>query len=167
MSKEIYVFLDVDGVLNGSRTEERTPNGYTGIDDVFLEKLQKVVATLNAQIVLVSDWKDGWEKDPIECDLEAQYLNDRLLEYDLSIIDKTIDVSPELRGEGILSWLKAKASDDCDYLVFDDNLFDYRKHENIAKHVILTCGGLNLATPLESEYAPIVGTALSILGIEP
>ena len=53
------VFLDVDGVLNTKTTVERTPDGYTGIDDARVAILAKAIKKYeNADIILSSDWKE-------------------------------------------------------------------------------------------------------------
>ena len=47
------VFLDVDGVLNTKTTVERTPDGYTGIDDARVAILAKAIKKYeNADIIL-------------------------------------------------------------------------------------------------------------------
>ena len=40
------VFLDVDGVLNTRTTCQRTPDGYTGIDDARVSILANVINTV-------------------------------------------------------------------------------------------------------------------------
>ena len=37
--KHFVIFLDVDGVLNTTTTVQKTPDGYTGIDDARVEVL--------------------------------------------------------------------------------------------------------------------------------
>ena len=38
--KHFVIFLDVDGVLNTTTTVQKTPDGYTGIDDARVEVLE-------------------------------------------------------------------------------------------------------------------------------
>ena len=41
--KRFVIFLDVDGVLNTTTTVQKTPDGYTGIDDARVEVLAKTI----------------------------------------------------------------------------------------------------------------------------
>ena len=60
----LTVFLDVDGVLNTRTTCQRTPDGYTGVDDARVEILSKAVKAYgDAEIVLSSDWKEMKDTD--------------------------------------------------------------------------------------------------------
>ena len=58
------VFLDVDGVLNTRTTCQRTPDGYTGIDDARVEILANAIKMYDCyEIILISDWKEMGEYD--------------------------------------------------------------------------------------------------------
>ena len=57
--KRFVIFLDVDGVLNTTTTVQKTPDGYTGIDDARVEVLAKTIEKIGgADLVLSSDWKE-------------------------------------------------------------------------------------------------------------
>lgn len=49
--KRFVIFLDVDGVLNTITTVQKTPDGYTGIDDARVEVLAKTIEKLVEQIL--------------------------------------------------------------------------------------------------------------------
>ena len=49
--KRFVIFLDVDGVLNTTTTVQKTPDGYTGIDDARVEVLQRQLKKLVEQIL--------------------------------------------------------------------------------------------------------------------
>ena len=49
---DMYVFLDVDGVLNCHLTRDRTPNGYVGLDESKIELLAAFVRETGAKVVL-------------------------------------------------------------------------------------------------------------------
>lgn len=49
--KRFVIFLDVDGVLNTTTTVQKTPDGYTGIDDARVEVLAKTKKKLEEQIL--------------------------------------------------------------------------------------------------------------------
>ena len=133
------IFLDIDGVLNTSNTVERTPIGFVGVEDRYIENLSKLVIKYSADIVLTSDWKDEWDKDFDECAIDAQYLWKRLEAYGLAIVDKTIDNSKgddatTGRGYGIHAYLDAHPEIE-NWVVLDDNFFgDF--DEEIQNHFV-------------------------------
>ena len=144
-----YIFLDIDGVLNDNNTKELTPNGYIGIDSKKIEILAKIVNHYKAQIILTSDWKGCWDKNFAQCDKEGQYLVNKLKEYGLTILDKTIDKRGSFyRGQGIIDWLNANNCNDSDFFVFDDNYFEFEKYENIKNRAIWTMDGIQTAKPM-------------------
>ena len=52
--KHFVIFLDVDGVLNTTTTVQKTPDGYTGIDDARVEVLAKTIEKIGgADLVLM------------------------------------------------------------------------------------------------------------------
>lgn len=60
------IFLDIDGVLNCSTSKSFCHDDLygiiTGIDSDKVKRLAKIVEITGAEIVLSSDWKDGWNK---------------------------------------------------------------------------------------------------------
>lgn len=81
--KQSIVFLDVDGVLNHSKSKD-------AIDSICLENLRYIVKKTDAIIILVSSWKCGWFKDDkSRQDDDANYLDKRLEEVSLSIFNKS------------------------------------------------------------------------------
>ena len=66
--KRFVIFLDVDGVLNTTTTVQKTPDGYTGIDDARVEVLAKTIEKIGgADLVLSSDWKEMNRQMMIMC----------------------------------------------------------------------------------------------------
>lgn len=160
-----YIFLDVDGVLNAGSTEERTPEGYVGVEDRLILLLKKLVDKYNAKIVLSSTWKEEWEKDYESCKVDAKYLVDKLKNFGLSIEDKTLDPFGSFRrGLGIRTWLKENAKESYEFLILDDEYFDYEALDGIREYVIETIDGLDEAKPMFEEYAsPLVREAVSFI----
>ena len=133
MSK--YIFLDIDGVLNCNNTTELFL-GMTGIEDRLVEKLSAIVKATEAEIVLVSTWRDYWEPQAKEKqDAEGTYLDYMLQKQELHISDKTDPNWLYKRGEGILEWLEDKNVES--FVILDDELHDY-KELNLEKHWIQT-----------------------------
>lgn len=127
MVNENVIFLDIDGVLNCSTTEELTPDRFTGVESRFIANLAEVVNQFNASIVLSSDWKRFWEPDLEKCGTDAIYLNEQLANYGLFISDKTLDDSEGRnvyteRGWGIHQFLRDHPEIKR-WIVIDDNQF--------------------------------------------
>ena len=132
------IFLDVDGVLNTKSTKARG-NGYIGIDNAKLPFLKEIVDGTGAEIVLVSTWKEHWEKFLERKHLQdafANQLDRKLNSVGLKVLDKTEDKRDGVwysRGEGILDYLAYhKVSS---FVILDDLQFDYDGCELIENFV--------------------------------
>lgn len=122
------IFLDVDGVLNTKFTKARC-NGYIGIDENKLPFLKQIVDKTSAEIVLISTWKEHWERLSSRKYLQdafANQLDKKLNSVGLKVLDKTEDSRDGVwysRGEGILDYLAYhKVSS---FVILDDLQFDY------------------------------------------
>lgn len=131
---EFAVFLDIDGVLNSRTTCERTPDYHVGIDDLRVEVLAKAIEKYGpTDIILSSDWK---ELRPEEDDYI--YLTSKLARYGLVLAGKTTDHYNN-RGEGIQKYLDSHPEIK-EYVVLDDNTFDFQDYPNIWERLLLTNG---------------------------
>lgn len=141
----MYIFLDIDGVLNDVETKEVSYDGYCGIDDKYVELLSKLVQKYNGKLVLTSDWKKDWNKEFELCESDGLYINDKLDSYGLVLEDKTFDKRGILyRGEGICDWLKENNITE-PYIILDDNTFDFADLDLIRPYFIRTVDGLDTA----------------------
>lgn len=136
------LFLDIDGVLNYSGTEARTPSGMVGIVDSLVKKLRTIIDNTNAIIVLSSDWKKLlYSYDHVE-DLppDGQYLLRKLKRRGLHISSKLSDDIPNRhRGEAIRQWLQHNGVQETDtWCVLDDRLFDDYVELGMEDHLVLT-----------------------------
>lgn len=120
------IFLDIDGVLNTPKTRCRCC-GYRGIDDDKVKALASIVGATGAKIVLISTWKDFWQKDYKSFQGEmANYLDKKLKKQGLAVTDKTRDKNGAQyfsRGQSILDYLCRHAVKD--FLILDDLQYDY------------------------------------------
>ena len=142
------IFLDVDGVLNCVSTKDLI-GYYKGIEDKKVDLLKKIVDATGAKIVLVSTWKECWYKESVLKERQddcADYLDKKLARASLTIVDKTEDEWSN-RGDGIreyLRHLKWKGIDVSNFVILDDELFDY-KERKLTKYLVQTSyygGGL-------------------------
>ena len=137
------IFLDIDGVLNCSESKSEC-FGYTGIDNVRIKRLKRIVEETNAKIILISTWKEFLFKElhnkPLQDEL-ANYLDRKFKRERLSILDKTTDIGGS-RGQGILKALTKYTVEN--FIIIDDEEFDY-KELNLLPYLIKTeysSGGL-------------------------
>lgn len=129
------VFLDIDGVLNNDFTTDDCC-GFTGIDDEKIELLKKIVVSQNASIVLISTWREYWEKEEKEKQDElANYLDKKFEKFGLKVLDKTEDDYCH-RGNGILDYVKKHEIKN--YVILDDEDFVDYDLVDITSHLIKT-----------------------------
>jgi histidinol phosphatase-like enzyme len=96
------LFLDIDGVLNHTKTKDRTPSGFYGLDDDKVSLLKTVTEKTNCKIVLSSTWRK--KSDMID------YIKSKGIEIfditpNLEKLRGFTYISPE-RGLEIDDWLK-------------------------------------------------------------
>lgn len=128
------IFLDVDGVLNSNDTEDIF-RGFIGLNYSGIKLLKEIVDATGAEIVLVSTWKLSWNKDGSRPNSLGAYLDERLAEEGLSIMDKT-GGSMNDRGHGIIDWLSEHPTDS--WIVLDDEIFDDYEECGIMPHLVKT-----------------------------
>lgn len=117
-----YIFLDVDGVLNGNHSISKYqlfPN--------YLNNLKILVNETKAMIVLSSSWRNFFHKENDK--LVANFPNKRgdlllkeLFKLNLEIFDTTkLGYSSTVRGEEIKEWLDINAPKNYKYIILDDD----------------------------------------------
>ena len=144
------IFLDVDGVI----TYKSYHNSITyNIDIEKVKLLKQIVENTNAQIVLSSSWKQGYNKATSEKDDYYIALENTLAECNLSILDITDDIylnvlnSDEVidfsdldilviehgtgRGAEIEKWINDHNVDS--YVILDDEYWDWKDY-NMESH---------------------------------
>ncbi len=90
VNQPIYIFLDVDGVLNKSFQWKRMFQLDDGCISCFAKYVRCLSPTMNVNIVLTSTWKRGYSENGIHS-VPIQDLVSRLLCYGMKIIGKTED----------------------------------------------------------------------------
>lgn len=119
---EKYIFLDVDGVLNGNHSilkYELFPN--------YLNNLKILVDETKAKIILSSSWRNFFHKENDK--LVANIPNKRgdlllkeLSKLNLKIFDTTkLGYLSTVRGEEIKEWLDINAPKNYKYIILDDD----------------------------------------------
>ena len=128
------VFLDVDGVLNTSKTFERVYKLFknTGkkeleIDSFRLDYLKQIIDETDSKIVLSSTWRRFFQKVDnkiIPRNEKGKQFFDLLNNYNIEIYD-ILSFDNDINREGlIMEWLSKNEIDS--FIIIDDepNLFD-------------------------------------------
>lgn len=158
------IFLDIDGVLNCSTSKsycvEDSGRVIKGVDSDKVKRLAKIVEATGAQIILSSDWKDGWSKyytSPKPS--HAKYLDNHLYKKGkLTIKDKTPNTNKGtwFRGEEIITYLKTH-QDIENYVILDDTFFDDFANKEIEEHLVLTNRKVGLTDSNVNDAIKILG----------
>lgn len=128
MNNMKVVFLDIDGVLNSAehrRNMLRQGDYSVIIESAHLELLQKLVATTDASIVLISSWRKYWFKEG-SIDEAGQRIEEAFHKLGLVIYDKTPVLRNSSRSQEVEQWLK-QHSYVKHFVILDDNDFGWSK----------------------------------------
>ena len=101
------LFLDIDGVLNSREYDRRRNwNEQTDIDETRLPLVKEIIDKTGAKIVLISTWRNHWDRDESLCDGDGMYINRLFSKYGLAIYDKTPDFGLlSKRKDEVKAWL--------------------------------------------------------------
>ena len=93
------IFLDIDGVLNSSKTVDRNFD-YPELDPRNLAVLQEIVSKTDAVLVLISSWKDDWlnEDGTVDDQYRIDYFDAHFREMYNAIYEDGVDLM------GYTSW---------------------------------------------------------------
>lgn len=170
------IFLDVDGVLNADsdfiyhsgkykgEPKSRGPHvgnlftgRYRGIDNKKVKRLAQIVSETGAVLVLVSTWKEFYEKyQTTGRNVYGRYLSQKLAQAGLKIYSTTLKEEQSekrtgwaphyMRGLGIEHWLENHKDSVTKWIAIDDEEWDYlpNQHDHIVRTVDyeLPYGGL-------------------------
>lgn len=111
------VFLDVDGVLNSSKTTRKTSGGYRFVSSRKIRSLRHILNETGAKVVLSSDWR--YDRDDPRYNRDFLELKKELLKYGIQFYDFTPEISSAHRGMEIDLWLKDH-SEVSNFVILDD-----------------------------------------------
>lgn len=128
------IALDVDGVLNNVNTPDSIDN-WVGIEDKLVKRLARIVEVTGADIILTSTWK----YDFLEGNIIGEYLANKLNNHNL-IIDYISEGDKwEDRGKDLLRSLdNYYGVNNYNYVILDDEVFDYFRIPGMKEHLVLT-----------------------------
>lgn len=114
----MFVFLDVDGVLN-RKEDWKIPYA---LNDECIDNFAQAMKGFNVRIILTSSWRKGFVSRGNQNNLpQIRNLERKLAERGLSITG-TVDKSNPSRLGAIQDFLKAHPGE---YIILDDDLSEY------------------------------------------
>ncbi|HEU4409050.1 MAG TPA: HAD domain-containing protein [Polyangiaceae bacterium] len=112
------LFLDIDGVLNSTRTRPADPQSLVDwLEPACVTALDAIVAATGAAVVVTSSWRIGRTRDELAAALAARGFRGRVA-----------GVTPDLRAarlgrdDEIEAWLRAEGAGVEAYVIVDDAL---------------------------------------------
>lgn len=120
----MYIFFDVDGVLNSSITLSEGR-----LSDRYINNFVALTKLYNTKLVLISTWRFGFTKNifgklkPINP--QCKLLVDKLKKYNVKINDVLPEGPNEDRAEQIREYINKKEVKK--FIIIDDEPFNYRE----------------------------------------
>lgn len=120
-----FIFLDIDGVLNSSRSCYALRSSKV-LDPIAIHLLNELVDISKADIIISSTWRLGRTIDDLQLILSEQGFK-----FKEKIKGKTPHVG-DFRGNEIDLFLRDYRYEDFKYVILDDDR-DFRKDQNLVK----------------------------------
>ena len=145
--RRIFLFLDIDGVLNTSAQWKRMYS----LNDDCIARFADYVHSLpseEAKIILTSSWKNGF--DPAGCHSpQIRELIEKLAVHGLSILGKTENDASEDRAKEINDYIRKHHLEQQTCLVIDDdpNIFHSKLSGNCK--MLLTDARVGFQNPIK------------------
>lgn len=138
MAEKLYIFFDIDGVLNSMDgwNEESFP--------INMECLKNFAAAVNffkqkyeVHLIMSSSWRDGFHFEGNENSSDVQNILDKLKNFDLEVEDKTPFFMEKNRADEINSYIEENNLKDYKCLAIDDtkHLFASTLEANLRLHI--------------------------------
>lgn len=130
-----YIFLDIDGVLNGNKSRAKNPYGHPGLDKTKMRYLKQIVITTDARLVLISDWRLSFlNGDPFG--KMSAYITKRLSEVGLTFDLVSEDRRYRKRGDDIRTYIREHPCNG--FVILDDTDYDEYYDADLYPHYLQT-----------------------------
>lgn len=125
----MYIFLDLDGVINVESSWKRK---LYDINDKCVQSLAQIVLNLNGKIILTSSWRLGYDKS-LNHNHSAQIkeLISAFAKYNMIIADVTGHSLDDNRYREIQHYIHSHQIADDDYLILDDDKNMFRNTNDV------------------------------------
>ena len=138
MAEKLYIFFDIDGVLNSADgwSMESFP--------INMECLKNFAAAANffkrkyeVHLIMSSSWRDGFHFEGNENSPDVQNILDKMKKFDLEVEDKTPFFMEKNRADEINFYIREHGLQDCKCLAIDDtkHLFASTLERNLKLYI--------------------------------
>ena len=131
----MYIFLDIDGVLN---SKKQWITNYA-LDDECIKNFCAFVRDVNGKIILASSWRKGWAGRNNPGNLpQINNLEKKLAKEGCGIYGKTESLPGNNRDKEILQYLEKYPNEQ--YIIVDDDISEFSKESSktITSRIYLT-----------------------------
>lgn len=144
------IFTDVDGVLNEDTTPSRTKTRMIFVDEEKLLRLKRIVDETGAKIVLSSTWR--YDRNDPKYNGDFLELREAFHNVGLDFFDFTpVDAIGIRRGMEIKAWLGLHRGEVEQFIILDDELFDFEERGLLPRLVKTEFGDGGLTEELAQE----------------
>lgn len=150
------IFLDVDGVLNCTKTE-RQIHKMRFVDTRKMLRVREICERTGAKVVISSSWRDGALEDANPWDKHMwKALIDEFDRHRIPVIGMTPFAPDRWRGDEINMWLKLQEEPVKDFVIVDDIVCDLTRFVSVGR-VVQTVDAWGLTKAKMEECIKILG----------
>lgn len=152
------IFLDVDGVLNCTKTE-RGWGKMRFVDTRKMLRVKEICERTDARVVISSSWREGAREDALAVDkMQWQSLIAEFDKHRIPVIGMTPFAPDRWRGDEISMWLKSQEEPVQDFVIVDDIVCDLTRFVSVGR-VVQTVDAWGLTKAKMEECIKILGEA--------
>jgi hypothetical protein len=152
------IFLDVDGVLNCTKTE-RGWGKMRFVDTRKMLRVREICDRTGAKVVISSSWREGAQDDALPVDkMQWQALIAEFDKHRIPVIGMTPIAHDRWRGDEISMWLKSQEEPVKDFVIVDDIICDLTRFLSVGR-VVQTVDAWGLTKAKMEECIKILGEA--------
>jgi hypothetical protein len=150
------IFLDVDGVLNCTKTE-RGWGKMRFVDTRKMLRVREICDRTGAKVVISSSWREGAREDALAVDkMQWQSLIAEFDKHRIPVIGMTPFAPDRWRGDEISMWLKTQEEPVQEFVVVDDIVCDLTRFVSVGR-VVQTVDAWGLTKAKMEECIRILG----------
>jgi histidinol phosphatase-like enzyme len=152
------IFLDVDGVLNCTKTE-RGWGKMRFVDTRKMLRVREICDRTGAKVVISSSWREGAQDDALPVDkMQWQALLTEFDKHRIPVIGITPFAPDRWRGDEIGMWLKSQEEPVKEFVIVDDIVCDLAGFALVGR-VVQTVDAWGLTKEKMEECIKILGEA--------
>jgi hypothetical protein len=150
------IFLDVDGVLNCTKTE-RGWGKMRFVDTRKMLRVREICDRTGAKVVISSSWREGAQDDALPVDkMQWQALIAEFDKHRIPVIGMTPIAPDRWRGDEIGMWLKSQEEPVKEFVIVDDIVCDLAGFALVGR-VVQTVDAWGLTKAKMEECIKILG----------